>query len=62
MPCIGCWISLLEDEMKSTIFRIGTSDLTAIKDKSGKVVGCHWNGYRDECVRCSVVCPVRESS
>lgn len=46
--------------MKTTTFRIGITDLTAIKDSNGKVVGCHWNGYYDNCARCNVACPVRE--
>lgn len=41
-------------------FRIGTTDLTAIK-KDGVVVGCKWNGYMDSCERCAVECPVRPS-
>lgn len=40
-------------------FRINTTDLTAIKDMAGVVVGCTWNGYVDSCPRCSVECPVR---
>lgn len=45
--------------MKPTIFRIGTSDLTAIRDESDKVIGCQWNGYQDRCESCNVQCPVR---
>jgi hypothetical protein len=42
-------------------FRIGITDLTAIKNKAGEIVGCHWNGYYDSCKRCEVQCPVRPS-
>ena len=61
MPSIGYWRIPWGEEMKPTIFRIGTSDLTAIRDASGKVVGCTWNGYRDSCARCNIECPVRGS-
>jgi hypothetical protein len=40
-------------------FRINTSDLTTIKNKDEIVIGCEWNGYQDNCKRCSVECPVR---